>query len=430
MKVLICDDKEHDCNAAVESINGLEISDLQVESKCSGDLTNTLGEFFKEIKNQNARLPVRSIFDDYDIVLLDNNLSALEISGARLTAEAIAGYIRAYSKATYIISLNKNPDVDFDLRYLVGDYSTIADLALNTPHLQNKALWTGNLDDADSGFKPWYWPTLLSEPTRRSEQIRFVKANFDAPVFEALGFDSELTHYISRHAIGTLSQDALYQATDANDSATSVWPDEITFVQFFLGRSRSLASKDERALIGAYSSENGGDLSSGGLEIVSRVVAADIDLWFRRDPIAPQDALVDVPHLLLRLPFLLGSRVDEIEAWNDTIAKPDPPFALGQDIDDGFLHTARLVHSMWSPSPAFFWPRLRDAPYRSEFDRASTTTPADVVFCEDVSKFVYRKPAGGPDVVPFEAEFEGSWSRRYVARVVQKNYAPRSRFAL
>ena len=80
---------------------------------------------------------------DFDIVVLDNNLAALEVSGARQTAESIAGYIRAFTNIPYIVSLNKNPEVDFDLRYLLGDYQTQADVALNTDHLANRALWRG-----------------------------------------------------------------------------------------------------------------------------------------------------------------------------------------------------------------------------------------------------------------------------------------------
>ena len=63
-----------------------------------------------------------------DIVILDNNLAELTIPGARHTAESIAGYIRAFTNIPYIVSLNKNPDIDFDLRYLMGDRHTQADV--------------------------------------------------------------------------------------------------------------------------------------------------------------------------------------------------------------------------------------------------------------------------------------------------------------
>ena len=48
------------------------------------------------------------------------------------------------------------------------------------------------------------------------------------------------------------------------------------------------------------------------MEIIARVVAAYIDRWFRRDVLGPQEALVDLPHLLMRLPFLLGEKAGDL----------------------------------------------------------------------------------------------------------------------
>ena len=70
-------------------------------------------------------------FDGFDLVIVDNNLTGLDLDGARLTAETIIGYLRAFTDVPYIVSLNKNLHVDFDLRFLFGDYQSLADLALN-----------------------------------------------------------------------------------------------------------------------------------------------------------------------------------------------------------------------------------------------------------------------------------------------------------
>lgn len=428
MKVLVCDDRESDCKVAVESINGLEISDLQVDPLYSSTLRQVLEQFFEGIENDTGQAPVQSKFDDYDIVFLDNNLSALKITGARLTAEAVAGYIRAYSTAKYIVSINKNPEVDFDLRYLVGDYSTVADLALNTPHLSNKGLWTGDPAHADNGFKPWYWPMLLSESSRRSEQIKFVRKNLDKPVFEALGFPNEVANYISRHAIGTLSPEASYQAAGDGKPTEGLPVSKTTFLQFFNARSRSLSNKEERKVIMDPDSES--KPAENSLEIVSRVVAADIDLWFRRDLVAPQDAIVDLPHLLLRVPFLLGKRSADPSAWNQVIAESEPPYGLDSSMFEEYLRVAELAYSMWSPRPTFYWPQIREKQYSRRSPSEETTQSADVVFCEDLSKFTYREPEDLTTPRPFQAEFEGSWTRRYVDRLNGIRYVPRSRFAL
>jgi len=212
MRILVCDDDQRLCDEIVHNIE--ESRGEKPKELVGPKLTKVLTDFFKSIKrclNVNApencqELPA-SPFDE-SIVVLDNNLTLLEVEGAPLTAESIAGYIRAFTRADYIVSLNLNSDVDFDLRYLVGDYSTRADLALNTSHLGNRALWTGNPADAKDGFLPWYWPRLNDAADRRREQIAFIRENISEPVLATLGFDKTRTSYLTPHALGGLSPNA------------------------------------------------------------------------------------------------------------------------------------------------------------------------------------------------------------------------------
>ena len=167
----------------------------------------------------------RTKFDDVDIILLDNNLGYLRMEGPRHTADSVAGYIQAFTTTPYVVSLNKNPDVDFDLRYLIGDYTTRADLALNTKHLSNPAIWTGRKNDAKDGFLPWYWPNLLKVADKRRRQIDFVSRRLKNPVLTAYGFDRELVNSLSRHAKGALSPEAGIEGTE---TLKGVSPDEVT----------------------------------------------------------------------------------------------------------------------------------------------------------------------------------------------------------
>ena len=175
-------------------------------------LEEALKALFKDIEgfleDSPHSSPVESPFDNQDLIVLDNNLTHLNVSGTRLTAESIAGYIRAFSTGTYIISINKNPDVDFDLRFLIGDYTTQTDLALNENHLGNRALWTGNPSDANDGFIPWYWPRLKDVVKRRQEQIDFVQERLEEKVFSSLAFNDDAIGFLSYHAKGALSSDA------------------------------------------------------------------------------------------------------------------------------------------------------------------------------------------------------------------------------
>lgn len=428
MKVLVCDDRQRECEDAVREINGLQIPELQVELLYFEELREVLEGFFQGIgiDDDDSQAPVQSKFDDYDIVFLDNNLSALGIRGARLTAEAIAGYIRAYSSSTYIVSLNKNPGVDFDLGFLIGDYSTVTDLALNTEHLANKALWTGDINDTVDGFKPWYWPALSKEHKRRKKQISFVGENLEASVFSALGFPSEVARYISRHATETLSLNADYLATSLDTSASV---EQITFGDFFLARNRSIQNREDREklLTLAQSSD---PTAQACKEMVCRLVAADIDLWIRRDLIAPQDALVDIPHLLVRMPFLCGSQASNPEKWQETLAISTSPFGLDPELYQKYLEPNRLKHDMWAIAPTFWWPLLKTNEDLNNLFFTSEGDWAEVVFCEDTSSFLDQQPADQKPLSEFEAEFEGAWRRRYVKTIPNYGYFPRSRFAI
>jgi hypothetical protein len=160
-------------------------------------------------------------------------------------------------------------------------------------------------------------------------------------------------------------------------------------------------------------------------------VAADIDLWFRRDVLGPQEALVDIPHLLMRMPFLLGDGASEIERWNHAASENTEPFGLDEEIYGEHLAGAKSQHDIWVSSPSFWWSNLKaNDKLDAFFFEKREKEWADVVFCEDSSAFAERSPSGGRAPMEFSAEFEGSWGRRYVARIGGARYAPRTRFAI
>ena len=232
MRILVCDDREMNCQNLVETIHGVIGEEDTVEGLTSTRLAKVLKALFSDIegflKDSPRSSPVESPFDNQDLIVLDNNLTHLNLSGTRLTAESIAGYIRAFSTGTYIISLNKNPDVDFDLRFLMGDYTTQTDLALNENHFENRALWTGNPSNANDGFIPWYWPRLKGVVKRRKEQIDFVQARLENKVFSSLAFNDDAIGVLSYHAKGALSSDA---SADLGDGLSIK---DVTFSDVFL----------------------------------------------------------------------------------------------------------------------------------------------------------------------------------------------------
>ena len=136
------------------------------------------------------------------------------------------------------------------------------------------------------------------------------------------------------------------------------------------------------------------------------------------------------PHLLMRMPFLLGDKVDDIDRWHNLLTITESPFGLDPGVYDEHVADARFPHDLWVKSPCFWWPDLKENEALNDFFfRASANWP-DVVFCEDASRFIPFTPSD-EDTRPMEfaAEFEGAWSRRHVSSIPGRRYVPNSRFA-
>ena len=166
----------------------------------------------------------------------------------------------------YIISLNKNLHVDFDLRYLFGDYQSLADLALNTDHLSNSGLW-GYSPNQD--FFPWYWPIVTDAVSRRRGQMDFIANNREKTVWEALTFPPEADDYLSLRAKSPLfsaegnPREASFEVFC--DTSRVLPPAEI-------GRLRELAAEKKEFAARA----------------VLQISAYEVDRWLRRDVLGPR----------------------------------------------------------------------------------------------------------------------------------------------
>lgn len=428
MKVLICDDLPKENEEFLDAIKDANQVAITVDRICGSNLREQLETLFDYVDSildgdTEPRKVKELDFDSSDIIILDNNLADLRIKGARLTAESISGYVRAFTTAFYIISLNKNSDVDFDLRYLVGDYATRADLALNTNHLSNPALWTGNRADAKDGFTPWYWPELLKIGEQRRLQIDFVANHLQDPVLATLGFPHETVEVLSRHARGALSPDA---GIDGANAPESISLDEVTFQDVFTSSNRSLPDLKERQQLS--------DMAKAGdvriQKLVSQVVAAQIEFWIRRDVLGPQEILVDVPHLFTRMPFLLGARAGKSEEWNKAVRAEEAPYGIEPRFFTDFIAPCASGLDIWTPVPAFWWPKLDENHELNALFSDSRNSWANVVFCEDISGFVDRETSDGEPPKEFLAEFEGPWARRHVQILNGYKYKTLSRFVL
>ena len=407
MKILVCDDKPREGNRTREAIG----SHGDVEVCVGTELQKTLKLFFRNVSKalNGSALPRDGIdvgkFSGYDLALVDNNLTGLDLGGPRLTAETIIGYLRAFTDMPYIVSLNKNLHVDFDLRFLYGDYQSLADLALNTRHLSNSCLW-----DADpvTRFAPWYWPRLSDVARKRQHQVEFVAANLKTPVWAALDFPDEADDYLSLRAKAGLASSGDENTRDA------------TFETFF-ANSRALLPAERQALLAARAT----DVARRAIE---RVAAYEVDRWLRRDVMCTQDVLIDLPHLIAQMPFLLGDRANQLDSWNHVVRAEQEPFGLDTGLFRDHVRGARFAAQIWTPMPCFWWPTVRAKDgLKALYFEADDDWP-DAVFCEDVSRFVPME--GGEEYGPpkeFEAEIAGSWARRYIVFENGYEYSPRSR---
>ena len=268
MKILICDDKPWQCEQTERAVKSGISSDsgYDVQILAGSELKDSLKSFFAAVSsvlNGNGSAESASInssFDGFDVLIVDNNLTGLELDSARLTAETIIGYLRAFADTPYIISLNKNLHVDFDLRYLFGDYQSLADVALNTEHLSMSRLWR---QEPGEGFAPWYWPLVADASLRRREQINLIAKNLEMSVWEALNFPPEADEYLSLRAKSPLS------STEGN-------PREASF-GVFCDSSRVLPPAEIKTLR---------ELAAREVEFATKAVhqisAYEVDRWLRR----------------------------------------------------------------------------------------------------------------------------------------------------
>lgn len=415
MKILVCDDVGGErTREKIEATTGHEAK-LLSRKRLKEEIEH-LFERASTILESKFPIPAtengESAFNSgFDLVVLDNNLWHLGIAGARHTAESIAGYVRAFGDVPYIVSLNKNRQVDFDLRHLVGDHQTQADLAVNTRHLSNLALWTGNPGDAADGFLPWYWPALNDVADRRRAQIRFVESRLDSRILESMAFPATASESLSRQAEGALSPE-------------TVSTYRVTFSKFFVAACRSLPIRADRKKLAEEARTN-----DRARDIVSRVVAGELDRWLRRSILAPQDVLVDLPHLLMRMPFLLGPGADNVDRWNEILLVKEPPYGLSTAIYETHLRDAGFSHGIWTESPCFWWRTLKSDAELNRMFFGDDSQWADVVFCEDLSRFTPSDNAVGSRPLEFPAEVEGMWNRRHVACLKRRHYSPKSRLA-
>lgn len=393
-KIVICDDEDVFADRLTEGAReGLATiqEDLEPETLSGDELKACLEDLAKRQRafREDVEWPEETIpLDEVSIFIIDYDLRE---QMAFFTGEILAYAARCFSSCGIIIGVNQyNRDNPFDLT-LEGHLESFADLNIGGPQLRNPNLWGG----VESGFRPWYWPMLLSYQRDFEKRVEDVKESLsmNVPIWEVIGFTPKLFDMVPR-SIGQF---------------IGPEPSKTTFLEFVKKSGNGLEPKDALRV------------QMGNEDLLARVGAARISKWLERWVLPGQDIIVDAPHLVSRYPSLLIGDRDEIQSWNKT-AQLTNHEQLGLNIE--LIKQFRLKQDHWVSRPVWFWDRLRESEEIPDVKEPWNIVTPDWVFCEDTSRFHPRE-----DCKEFIAEVESPFSRRFVKEIEGVDYRPRVRLS-
>lgn len=397
MKIFVCDDEPQSADDWVKEIQVVvgdanevaRINDPKLEIK-------ELLERQSAIRNDVNRNEMPSVFDETDVLVVDYDLVHVDDKNARHTGEEFARLARLYSSCGYIIVVNQfDRETQFDLT-LKGHPKSYGDVNVPATAVGLPALWS---QAAQGEFYPWYWDDILSTLTHREELVEMLAQgdHLESSVLAFVGMPVE--------AAGRLS-DTAYEFLDPSASDVEGLR-RATFAEFLI---RSTEHRDVERLLAKQRKR------------AAATAIARLSKWLSRMLLGPQDVLVDVPHLIQRMPFLLDPALGDLgdaATWDSAIAEGQEAICPEVRNDCSFVNAP-----LWMGRAAFWWSAIEAHPFvaekRAVFD---FTTMPDLVFAEDISRFVPFEEA-----TEFRAGFHNLFDRRYVKRLEGNSYGPTRRF--
>ena len=427
MRILVCDDRETDDSGASTADKYTALIERGSEIKSvvatSQQLELLLGQFYATTVHpyfgygtQPIDAPKRQLdidLTEYDIIILDHNLTHLSTAGRVYSSDIIAAHMRAFLPHAYITIVNRDAFLDFDLLTLYGIEESNADLDVNPQHLSSVWLWS-RTQSAQPMFAPSYWPKLKSAARKKAHQIDWLSQHFCKPILPALGFTPDTYGVLSRTD----------QSLFVNDRDGAQW-DPFTVTPQLIAQQKleGLNQEEYRQIL------------SEGLENnypVLRLLAWQIDKWLRLRVFAPQSCVVDLPHLVERIPMLLSD-----------VASAADPSVLGQlacgeeDAVEYIRPNAlevisryRFESECWTDRPRFWWPLIAmDTKLDEVLEGLFDQDWPELIFLEDTSELIDGRRLATDEVRQFVAGFHTSWDQRCIRSLTNIAYKPKGRFA-
>lgn len=344
----------------------LEDSDICIKAFEVKEIDHELNVLHKRreafLNSEENEPDTPSALDTTHLLIVDNDLFHLR-DFSDFSAEMVAARAGVYTDCGPIVVLNLNPDLDFDLT-LLGNLDSKADLHFNDKFVADLGLWK-ECPRGGGAFRPWHWPLLLNEAQLHKARVdelhrMLLDGGSYQPILDYLGFPEEAKRRLSRFARAFLHP--------LQNDATSV-----SFLQFVDGNARAVALKDGEMII-----------KRNDVRKVARIGARLVYKWLARLVLGPQDVLIDFPHLIEKLPFLVPpEHRTSVEYWNSCASILDAPIDL---VTDALSVTAFQI-PQWSDRSMFWSHDLEREDIRDQVFSAADANPERYVFCEDSSAF-------------------------------------------
>ncbi len=395
MRIVVCDDENAPRDDWVEAIKALNPRSAvdQIGRDESGELTKLVGRRFALRSGEDVDWTA-GLIDQADVLVVDYDLTLIS-KDARHTGEEVARLARMFSTCGYVIVMNQYPGVGFDLT-LKGHLESYADLNIDAELIETPALWKGK---DFGGFSPWHWSDLIEiTASRKVIAERMLEGEaFEASVFDFIGMPSSAQARLSDTASGFVD-------TAGKDAG----PIETTTIREFLA---SLSEHKDLEHLRVHKPI-----------FAARTAVARLAKWLSRVVLGGQDVLVDVPHLLARMPYLRNPNLEvpkTIDDWNRLVDRG------AEAVHEEVLSQAFWAGGRdWIGKDAFWWSELASMDLVDDLrDAYDFEEVPDMVFAEDTSRFIEAEGA-----TEFRAGFHNIYDRRYIERPVGSIiYAPRKR---